>query len=108
MTLAFITQYPEVTLAIIVALLGLVFWFIRFIVKNTKDTFKDFTDSTKESFANLTDAINSLHVTIDTIRKDMHSDIGSLKDRMQAQETTCKMQRNHCPLDRTGSIQVHQ
>ncbi len=47
----------------------------------------------RKSFERLTDAIKSLELSLGID----HNDIGLLKDRMQRQETTCEMQRLHCP-----------
>lgn len=59
----------------------------------------------KRSFDNLTTAIGALQSSL----KEDKSDIGVLKDRMTEQETVCRMQRTHCPVDRPQSqIMVHQ
>ena len=75
----FIVSHPGVTESLLGALLVVVGALIR------------------QSFNRLTGAIQSLEKSLAADRKD----IGSLKDRMQKQETTCEMQREQCP-NRTG------
>lgn len=78
----FISKYPEVVMFII----GGLFTFITLIGGALITMLKRAFDDLREAIKGLNDSINGEKI-----------EIGTLKDRMQAQETTCKMQRELCP-----------
>lgn len=78
----FVMAYPAIVLALVAILcaaIGGLFSALLYFVKQSLD--------------NLATAVKELRSSI----QEGHEDIGTLKDRMTAQETVCEMQRANCP-----------